>query len=160
MKRNMAVWLEASPQQARLIDSDWVETAQADWNKLILQDEFHHAWPQWLQGDPNQTLLYLPRVLHNFKAATDVGTGGFHQVFNSLFSASPFKTEHGIAINNSAAWAAYIDDPALDAGDRSEALDDIAQMMKDAYQTVLGPLLSDAKVLFDGEVEKELNEIK
>jgi hypothetical protein len=116
-----------------------------------------NAWPQWLQGDPNQTLLYLPRVLHNFKAATDVGTGGFHQVFNELFRASRFATEEGIAINNADAWAAYL---GAEDTDRTLALTEVSGLMRTAYQRVLGPLLPEAEALFNGEVDTELAELK
>ena len=58
----------------------------AKWEQLILQEEWHHAWPKWRGGQELPARqLYLPRCLHNFKGVDDF-KGGFHQAFKTEFS--------------------------------------------------------------------------
>lgn len=107
------------------------------WSGHVDQDEFHHAWPQWLGGAFNQTPIHIPRALHNFEGITSGGQtfpGGFHQVFNSLFTTS-FSAEIAVgalAVNNADKWAAY-------STAHPAAIGIVAGLLVQAYKTVLSP---------------------
>jgi len=144
--------------------SDELKAAQARWAALLLQDEHHHAWPQWLGGDVDQTLLYLPRVLHNFKVADDGSSGGFHQVFNELFRLErwedPEGEVHEVAVNDAGGWGEFEKAFLGDDDAWSKQLGRLAELMRRAYDVVLGEEESDAKSLYLDEVDKELSELK
>lgn len=107
------------------------------WTDNVFQPEFHHAWPQWLGGAFEQTRIYIPRALHNFEgleAGGQVFPGGFHQVFNALFSATfaGAITAGAIAINDADLWTAYVTaNPAARAT--------VAALLVQAYVTVFSP---------------------
>lgn len=107
------------------------------WAGHVLQAEFHHAWPQWLGGAFHQTQIFIPRSLHNFDGIT-VGAGnfpgGFHQVFNALFSAA-FATQIAagtLAINDADKWTLYVTA-------NPTARDTLAGILVQAYKTVFAP---------------------
>lgn len=107
------------------------------WATHVLQPEFHHAWPQWLGGDFNQTRIYIPRALHNFDGITvdaEAFPGGFHQVFNGLFRAA-FASQvaaETLAVNDPDKWTAYVTaNPA--------ATGIVARLLVQAYSVVFSP---------------------
>jgi hypothetical protein len=76
------------------------------WRDHLFQKEFHHAWPKWLRGRQDQTVIYLPRALHNFRGlAGQEFPGGFHQIFNAIFE-SEFGSL-GLKAEKSETWDAY-----------------------------------------------------
>jgi hypothetical protein len=100
------------------------------WQTSVLQDEFHHAWPQWLGGAFEQTEIFIPRALHNFEGLTGF-PGGFHQVFNAGFRAA-FATEIAngeLAVNDETRWTLY-------AATHPAAKAQVAALLVAAYTTV------------------------
>ncbi|MEV7427466.1 hypothetical protein [Streptomyces sp. NPDC091212] len=101
------------------------------WRSSILQPEWHHAWPQWLGGKFNQTVIYLPRILHNFDGISTDGEnfpGGFHQVLNgSIRSAFP-----NVKINDKASW-----DVEVDSNPGAEVR--MGSLIGDAYKVIFEP---------------------
>jgi hypothetical protein len=147
--------------------SEELKAASSEWAALLLQDEYHHAWPQWLGGDPNQTLLYLPRVLHNFKTAATDDPAAFHQAFNELFKQQVWTATDNngdtvvaeVKVNDASSWEEYRKMFAK-SQDWVAVLDVVAGLMQQAYDTVLGGATSEAKTCYLAEVDKELAELK
>lgn len=119
------------------------------WQDNILAPEFHHAWPQWLGGPAEQTRIYLPRALHNFRGITtekEGFPGGFHQAFNAKFRVA-FPE---LAVEDKDDWQAYVSGNPL-------ALDRVHKLLIDSYQQVLGKIAgqgAEAATTFINEAKK------
>jgi len=140
-----------------------LQAAQDRWLALMYQDEYHHAWPQWLDGDPNQTRLYLPRILHNFRPATSEGTGGFHQVFSGLFNAHDWTGPDGESVSverSRQSWQGYRALYAADPDGWSDVLDDIHELIVSAYNTIFNGLDADARQIYLDEAQREFGELQ
>ena len=112
--------------EAKLDDYD--QEAQAElrwWHDNLFQEEFHHAWPKWLGAPQDQTVIIIPRALHNFSSLRGQEfPGGFHQIFNRLFedafSDVPLKADD---------WAGWRDYVKGDPG----AMDLVEARLEEAY---------------------------
>lgn len=100
------------------------------WQGHVLQDEFHHAWPQWLGGAFEQTEIFIPRALHNFDGLKGF-PGGFHQVFNDAFTAAfaHEAADQRPVVNDPGRWLAY-------AATHPTARATVAGLLASAYATV------------------------
>ncbi|MGN8551949.1 UNVERIFIED_CONTAM: hypothetical protein OHV15_05130 [Microbacterium sp. SLM126] len=96
------------------------------WRDHLDQEEFHHAWPQWLGGLFTQKQIFIPRALHNFQGMAG-GPEGFHQVFNDLFRTE-FAAD-GLAVNDDEGWAVFESGNAL-------ARDRLAVVLEASYRRV------------------------
>ena len=126
-----------------------MQSALTWWQDNILAPEFHHAWPQWLGGPAEQTRIYLPRALHNFRGITtekEGFPGGFHQAFNAKFRVA-FPE---LAVEDKDDWQAYVSGNPL-------ALDRVHKLLIDSYQQVLGKIAgqgAEAATTFINEAKK------
>ena len=106
----------------------------------------------------------MPRALHNFKAAQDVGTGGFHQVFNEKFEATEWPNPKGgdpvkLKASNAKSWQDYASRFSKESTKWGDCVRTVQRLLRDSYESVLGGYNVEAKPVYLAEASRMMQEL-